>query len=63
MVVVFLFVSSIGRIRERCILVAPFTQEGEYFFDGEFLAADGVFDGDGRLYCSYKSLGNYPTFF
>jgi len=38
-----------------------YLQEGEYFSDGEFLAADGAFDGDGRLYCSYKNPGNDPT--
>jgi hypothetical protein len=25
--------------------------------NGEFIAADGVFDGDGRFHCSYKNLG------
>ncbi len=37
-----------------------YLQEGEYFSDGEFLAADGAFDGDGRLNCSYKKPSNNP---
>ncbi len=38
-----------------------YLQEGDYFSDGEFLAADGAFDGDGSLYCSHKNPGNDPT--
>jgi hypothetical protein len=32
--------------------------EGGYYSDAEFIAADGIFDGDGRFRCSYKNLGN-----
>jgi hypothetical protein len=32
--------------------------EGDYFLDDEFVAADGAFEGDGCLQCSYKNPGN-----
>jgi hypothetical protein len=38
-----------------------YLHEGEYFSDGEFLAANNASNGDGRLYCSYKNPGNGPT--
>ncbi len=35
--------------------VSPlYLSEGDYFLDDEFVAADGAFEGDGRLKCSYK---------
>ena len=39
--------------------VSPlYLSEGDYFSDDEFIAADGAFEGDGRLKCSYKIPGN-----
>ncbi len=35
-----------------------YLQEGEFFLDDEFIAADGAFEGDGRLRCSFKNPGN-----
>jgi hypothetical protein len=35
-----------------------YLQEGEFFLDDEFVAADGVFEGDGHLRCSFKNPGN-----
>jgi len=35
-----------------------YLQEGNYFSDGEFLASDGGFEGDGCMKCSYKDPGN-----
>jgi len=35
-----------------------YLQEGEYFSVDEFVAADGAFEGDGRLRCSFKNPGN-----
>jgi hypothetical protein len=35
-----------------------YLQEGEFFSEDEFVAADGAFEGDGRLRCSYKNPGN-----
>ena len=32
--------------------------EGEFFLEDEFVAADGAFEGDGCLRCSYKNPGN-----
>jgi hypothetical protein len=33
-------------------------QEGEFFSENEFVAANGVFKGDGCLHCSFKNPGN-----
>jgi len=33
-------------------------QEGEFFLDDEFVAANGVFEGDGHLRCTFKNPGN-----
>jgi hypothetical protein len=38
-----------------------YLQEGEYFAEGEFIAADGGFEGDGRFKCSHKNPGNDPV--
>jgi len=35
-----------------------YLSKGDYFLDDEFVAADGAFEGDGRLKCSYKNPGN-----
>jgi len=35
-----------------------YLQEGEFFLQDEFVAADGVFEGDGHLRCSYKNPRN-----
>jgi hypothetical protein len=35
-----------------------YLSEGDYFLDDEFVAADGNFEGDGRLKCSYKNPCN-----
>jgi hypothetical protein len=35
-----------------------YLEEGDYFLEDEFLAADGAFEGDGRLKCSYKNPSN-----
>jgi len=35
-----------------------YLQEGEFFSEDEFVAADGAFEGDGHLRCSYKNPGN-----
>ncbi len=32
--------------------------EGEFFSDGQFIATDGAFEGDGRFICSYKNPGH-----
>jgi hypothetical protein len=32
--------------------------EGNYFYDAEFGATDGAFEGYGRFKCSYKTPGN-----
>ncbi len=33
-------------------------QEGEFFLDNKFVAADGAFEGDRHLRCSFKNPGN-----
>jgi len=33
-------------------------QEGKFFSEDDFVAADGAFKGDGHLRCSYKNSGN-----
>ena len=35
-----------------------YLQEGEFFSDDEFVAADGTFEVDGHLWCSFKNPGN-----
>jgi hypothetical protein len=35
-----------------------YLEEGDYFSEDEFVAADGAFEGDGCLKCSYKIPGN-----
>jgi hypothetical protein len=35
-----------------------YLQEGEFFLDNEFIAANGAFEGDGHLHCSFKNPGN-----
>ena len=35
-----------------------YLQEGEFFSEDEFVAADGAFEGDGHLHCSFKNPGN-----
>jgi hypothetical protein len=35
-----------------------YLQEGEFFLDDEFIAANGVFKGDGFLRCSFKNPRN-----
>jgi len=35
-----------------------YLQEGEFFSDNEFVAADALFEGDGCLRCSFKNPGN-----
>jgi len=43
----------------RFLQVAPFTCPKVIFFSNdEFFAADGAFEGDGCLKCSYKNPGN-----
>jgi hypothetical protein len=38
-----------------------YLQEGEYFAEAKFIAADGGFEGDGRFKCSHKNPGNNPV--
>jgi len=35
-----------------------YLSRGDHFSDDEFVAADGAFEGDGCLKCSYKNPGN-----
>jgi hypothetical protein len=35
-----------------------YLQEGEFFSEDEFVAANGAFEGDGHLHCSFKNPGN-----
>jgi hypothetical protein len=47
------------RMTVRFLQVAPFTCPKVIFFSNdEFVAADGAFEGDGCLKCSYKNPGN-----
>jgi hypothetical protein len=46
--------------REMLTSSPLYLQEGEYFSEGEFVAADGGFEGDGRFKCSHKVPGNDP---
>ncbi len=47
--------------REMLTSFPLYLQEGEYFSEGEFVAADGGFEGDGRFKSPHKVLGNDPT--
>ncbi len=47
--------------REMLSSFPLFLQEREYFAEGEFIAADGGFEGDERFKCSHKNLGNDPV--
>ncbi len=35
-----------------------YLEEGDYFLEDEFVAADGAFESDGGLKCSCKNPGN-----
>ena len=49
----------LGKIDREVFTSSPlYLSEGDYFSDDEFVAADGAFEGDGRLKCSYKNPGN-----
>jgi hypothetical protein len=50
---------SLGGNDRECYMGSPlYLQEGKYFSDGQFVAADGGFEGEGRFCCSYKNPGN-----
>jgi len=49
----------IGKNDRKVFTSSPlYLSEGYYFSDDEFVAADGAFEGDGCLKCSYKNPGN-----
>jgi hypothetical protein len=49
----------LGKNDREVLTSSPlYLQEGEFFSDGEFVAADGAFDGDGQFRCSYKNPGD-----
>ena len=56
----YIYVKVVLGKNDREVLISSplYLQEGEYFSDGEFVAADGAFDGDGRFCFSYKNPGN-----
>jgi hypothetical protein len=43
---------------EKYILLLLFTFVRVTFLYGQFIAADGAFEGDGRFICSYKNPGH-----
>jgi hypothetical protein len=47
--------------REMLTSSPLYLQEGEYFAEGKFIAADGGFEGDGRFKCSHMNPGNDPV--
>jgi hypothetical protein len=46
---------------EVCTGSPLFLHEGDFFSEDEFVAADGVFEGDGHLCCSFKNSRNYEA--
>jgi hypothetical protein len=46
--------------REKLTITPMYLQEGEYFTERDFVAADGGFEGDGRFKCSHKNSGKDP---
>ncbi len=49
----------LGKNDREVITASPlYLQEDEFFSIDEFVAANGVFEGDGRLRCSFKNPGN-----
>jgi hypothetical protein len=49
---------SLGGNDRDCYTDSPlYLQEGKYFSDDQFVAADGGFEGEGRFCCSYKTQG------
>jgi hypothetical protein len=49
----------LGKNDHEVFTASPlYLQEGECFSVDEFVAADGAFEGDGRLRCSFKNPGN-----
>ncbi len=55
----FIFVCvSLGNNDREVYTTSPlYLEEGDFFSCGEFVAADGGFEGDGRFLCSYKNPG------
>ncbi len=56
----FIFVSvSLGNNDREVYTTSPlYLEEGAFFSPGEYVAADGGFESDGRFLCSYKNPGN-----
>jgi hypothetical protein len=56
----FIFVRvSLGNNDREVYTTSPlYLDEGAFFSNGEFVAADGGFEGDGRFICSYKNPDN-----
>ena len=56
----FIFVCvSLGNNDREVYTTSPlYLEEGDFFSCGEFVAADGGFEGDGRFLSSYKNPGN-----
>jgi len=49
----------LGKNDREVLTSSPlYLQEGDYFSEDEFVAADGGFDGDGIFRCSYKNPGD-----
>jgi len=49
----------LGKNDHEVFTASPlYLQEGEFFLVDEFIAANGAFEGDGHLCCSFKNPGN-----
>jgi hypothetical protein len=56
---ILMFVFVLEKNDREVLTSSPlYLNEGDYFSDGEFLAADGGFEGDGVLRSSYNIVGN-----